>query len=154
MLRRFYSQATSAGRSVGEGFTSRRALDNLTSQELMKKDFRSEGRSAYAGFDPTSNKLHLGNLMQVVSLCRTSLYGFKPIFLIGGATGKIGDPSGKSSERSLLSDEALEANKQAMTSNLTGLVQTLVTYVNSRQAEYGLPRQLQVVSNYIVRSSS
>lgn len=154
MLRRYYSQAASAGRSLSEGFTSRRALDNLTSQDLAKKDFSSDGRSAYAGFDPTSNKLHLGNLMQVVSLCRTSLYGFRPIFLVGGATGKIGDPSGKSSERSLLSDELLEANKQSMTSNLTGLVQSLVHYVNSHQEEYGLHGQLQVVSNYIARHSS
>lgn len=117
----------------------------------MKRDFNSEGRSAYAGFDPTSNKLHLGNLMQIVSLCRASLYGFRPIFVVGGATGKIGDPSGKSSERNLLSDDLLEANKQSMTSNLTGLVRSLAHYVNSRQAEYGLQTLISVASNYTAR---
>ena len=57
-------------------------------------------------------------MMQIVSLCRASLTGLKPIFLIGGATGKIGDPSGKNTERNLLDDEILENNKRSVTKNI------------------------------------
>ena len=51
--------------------------------------------SAYCGYDPTAESLHLGNLLSILSLIRLQLIGYKPIFLIGGATGYIGDPSGK-----------------------------------------------------------
>jgi tyrosyl-tRNA synthetase len=64
----------------------------------------------YAGFDPTADSLHLGTLIGLISLRRFQLAGHRTIALAGGATGMIGDPSGKSAERNLLSSEALEAN--------------------------------------------
>jgi tyrosyl-tRNA synthetase len=64
----------------------------------------------YAGFDPTADSLHLGHLIGLLILRRFQLAGHRPIAVAGGATGMIGDPSGKSSERNLLSPEALEAN--------------------------------------------
>src|SRR6202050_5679509 len=64
----------------------------------------------YCGFDPTSDSLHVGNLVPLLALRRFQLLGHHPIALAGGATGAIGDPSGKSAERQLLSQEVLESN--------------------------------------------
>ena len=62
----------------------------------------------YIGFDPTSDSLHIGSLVQIIILKHFQNYGHKPIILIGGATGMIGDPSGKSKERNLLSQEIIK----------------------------------------------
>ena len=70
--------------------------------------------SAYIGFDPTSASLHIGSLVQLVILRHFQICGHKPIVLIGGATGMIGDPSGKSKERNLLSSDVIEKNISAL----------------------------------------
>ncbi len=67
-------------------------------------------RTVYAGFDPTADSLHVGHLMPLLMLRRFQRAGHKPIALVGGATGMIGDPSGKSEERNLLSPEQLQQN--------------------------------------------
>src|SRR5579864_5296180 len=64
----------------------------------------------YCGFDPTADSLHVGNLVPLLALRRFQLLGHHPIAVAGGATGSIGDPSGKSAERQLLTREILEAN--------------------------------------------
>src|SRR6266446_10236760 len=64
----------------------------------------------YCGFDPSAESLHAGNLVPLLALRRFQLFGHHPIAVAGGATGSIGDPSGKSSERQLLSPEVLAAN--------------------------------------------
>ena len=69
-----------------------------------------EPRTAYAGFDPTSDSLHVGNLMPLLYLRRFQQAGHRPIALVGGATGMIGDPSGKSEERNLLTVDTLRSN--------------------------------------------
>ena len=66
--------------------------------------------SGYIGFDPTSDSLHIGSLVQILILMHFQRFGHKPIVLIGGATGMIGDPSGKSNERNLLTKEELNKN--------------------------------------------
>ena len=66
--------------------------------------------SGYIGFDPTSDSLHIGSLVQLIILRHFQMAGHKPIVLIGGATGMIGDPSGKSKERNLLNPDKLEKN--------------------------------------------
>ena len=71
-------------------------------------------RIGYIGFDPTSDSMHIGNLVQIMILIHFQRYGHKPIALIGGATGMIGDPSGKSSERKLLDQKKLEKNSLAL----------------------------------------
>lgn len=71
----------------------------------------SEGRvTAYIGFDPTASSLHVGSLLQITMLVRLARAGHRPIAVIGGATGLIGDPSGKTAERTLLTRERLEEN--------------------------------------------
>ena len=74
----------------------------------------AESRTLYAGFDPTADSLHVGHLMALLMLRRFQKAGHRPIALVGGATGMIGDPSGKSEERNLLSREVLEANVAAI----------------------------------------
>ena len=64
----------------------------------------------YIGFDPTADSLHIGSLVQIIILMHFQRYGHKPYALVGGATGMIGDPSGKSAERNLLDGETLERN--------------------------------------------
>ncbi|MBT8270704.1 MAG: tyrosine--tRNA ligase, partial [Bacteroidia bacterium] len=66
--------------------------------------------SAYIGFDPTSSSLHIGSLVPIILLVHFERAGHKPIALVGGATGMIGDPSGKSDERNLLDEETLNKN--------------------------------------------
>jgi tyrosyl-tRNA synthetase len=78
--------------------------------------------TAYVGFDPTSDSLQIGNLLQLCNLRRLQLAGHQPIVLAGGATGMIGDPGGKSEERNLLDDETLKANLEGMRPQLERFV--------------------------------
>jgi len=75
-------------------------------------------RSAYVGFDPTADSLHIGNLVPIMLLAHFQRCGHKPIALIGGATGMIGDPSGKSAERNLLDEKTLRHNQEAIKKQL------------------------------------
>ena len=74
--------------------------------------------TAYVGFDPTANSLHVGSLMPVMALAWLQRLGGRPLVLIGGGTGMIGDPSGKRAERQLLPDEAIRANAAAIRAQL------------------------------------
>ncbi len=75
-------------------------------------------QSVYIGFDPTSDSLHVGNLMQIMLLSLFQKYGHRPIALVGGATGMIGDPSGKSKERNLLDMDTLFHNQKCIQNQL------------------------------------
>jgi len=76
-----------------------------TEEALMKKS-----SSGYIGFDPTADSLHIGSLVQIMTLVHFQKAGHKPFALVGGATGMVGDPSGKSQERNLLDDATLQHN--------------------------------------------
>jgi tyrosyl-tRNA synthetase len=78
--------------------------------EGLAERFARESITGYIGFDPTASSLHVGSLLQVMSLARLQRFGHAPIAVIGGGTGMIGDPSGKSQERVLLGAEQIEAN--------------------------------------------
>jgi len=67
-------------------------------------------KAVYVGFDPTAESIHLGNLVSLVALNWFRIYGYKPIVLFGGATGMIGDPSGRSKERNLLHLDDIKQN--------------------------------------------
>ncbi len=75
-------------------------------------------RSAYVGFDPTADSLHIGNLVPIMLLAHYQRAGHKPFALVGGATGMIGDPSGKSAERNLLDEKTLRHNQEAIKAQL------------------------------------
>jgi tyrosyl-tRNA synthetase len=75
-----------------------------------EEQFQKEMTTAYIGFDPTADSLHIGSLVQIMILVHLQRCGHKPLALVGGATGMVGDPSGKSKERNMLSEEALQHN--------------------------------------------
>ena len=75
-----------------------------------EEQFEKEMTSAYIGFDPTSDSLHIGSLVQIMILVHLQKAGHKPVALVGGATGMVGDPSGKSKERNLLEEKTLKDN--------------------------------------------
>src|SRR5213595_2975312 len=78
--------------------------------EAVAEALAKEHVTAYIGFDPTASSLHVGHILTVMGLARLQRFGHTPIAIIGGGTGMIGDPSGKSQERVLLSREQIEAN--------------------------------------------
>jgi tyrosyl-tRNA synthetase len=75
-----------------------------------EEQLNKEVTSGYIGFDPTADSLHIGHLVQIMTLVHFQKCGHKPVALVGGATGMVGDPSGKSAERNLLSEEVLQHN--------------------------------------------
>lgn len=82
-------------------------------QDIMpgtEEQLNKEMTIGYIGFDPTADSLHIGSLVPIILLKHLQIYGHKPIALVGGATGMVGDPSGKSEERNLLSEEVLNHN--------------------------------------------
>ena len=89
---------------------ARGLLADVTDRAGLADLFAKESVTAYAGFDPTSSSLHVGSLVPVILLKRLQLAGHRPIIVVGGATGMVGDPSGKSDERNLLDDATLQAN--------------------------------------------
>lgn len=94
--------------------------------------------SGYIGFDPTADSLHIGSLVQIMILIHFQKAGHRPIALLGGATGMIGDPSGKSDERNLLDFEALERN-------VSGIKQQLEKFLDFNKTN---PAAAQLVNNY------
>lgn len=96
-----------------------RGLVNQTTDDAnLAKWLLEKSRTVYVGFDPTADSLHVGHLMALMILRRFQKAGHRPIALVGGATGMIGDPSGKSEERKLLSVESLRANVAGMETQL------------------------------------
>ena len=83
-----------------------------------EEQFKKEMTAAYIGFDPTADSLHIGNLVQIMSLVHLQRCGHKPYALVGGATGMVGDPSGKSAERQLLDEEELRHNESCIKNQL------------------------------------
>lgn len=91
-----------------------RGLVHQTTDPEMAKHLLTGPHTVYCGFDPTADSLHIGNLLGIVSLTRFQKAGHKAIAIAGGGTGFVGDPSGKSDERSLLTAEQLDKNCQAI----------------------------------------
>lgn len=104
-----------------------------TAEQLQK-----EMTTGYIGFDPTADSLHIGSLVPILLLVHLQKNGHKPIALVGGATGMIGDPTGKSEERNLLDEEALQRN-------IKGVHNQLARYLNFDPA---LPNAAEMANNY------
>ncbi len=85
-------------------------IHQTTDDETIARWLNEQPRTVYVGFDPTADSLHIGSLMPLLMLRRFQQAGHRPIALVGGSTGMIGDPSGKSAERNLLSKTTLTAN--------------------------------------------
>ncbi|MCO8123970.1 tyrosine--tRNA ligase [Stieleria sp. TO1_6] len=93
-------------------------IHQITDEPGLQKLLASGPQTVYIGFDPTATSLHVGSLMQLMMLRRFQLAGHRPIALVGGATGMIGDPTGKSEERNLLSAEQLQQNVAGIESQM------------------------------------
>ncbi|MES2410732.1 MAG: tyrosine--tRNA ligase [Bacteroidota bacterium] len=104
-----------------------------TEEQLLK-----EVTTAYIGFDPTADSLHIGSMVQIILLLHLKNFGHKPIALVGGATGMIGDPSGKSDERNLLTEEQLAKN-------VAGIKSVLSRFLDFNSAAENAP---VMVNNY------
>ena len=102
-----------------------------------EEQFQREMTSAYIGFDPTADSLHVGNLVQIMTLLHLQKCGHKPIILVGGATGMVGDPSGKSKERNLL-------NEKTLAHNLNSVQRQLNKFLNFNCGE----NSAEIVNNY------
>ncbi len=97
------------GTLKGRGF-----LDNTTDDEALFTELASGQQSVYAGFDTTAPSLHVGHLLPIMALAHLQRANHRPILLVGGATGMIGDPSGRSTERGLLTPEVVERNVEGI----------------------------------------
>ncbi|KAF2520104.1 tyrosine--tRNA ligase [Flavobacterium salilacus subsp. salilacus] len=103
-----------------------------------EEQLNKEMTTAYIGFDPTSDSLHIGSLVPIIILVHLQKCGHKPIALVGGATGMIGDPSGKSDERNLLDEAALEKN-------VAGIKRVLSRFLDFNATDANAP---VLVNNY------
>jgi tyrosyl-tRNA synthetase len=104
-----------------------------TAEQLEK-----EMSTAYVGIDPTADSLHIGHLVSIMMLKHFQLSGHKPLALVGGATGMIGDPSGKSEERNLLSEELLRHNQECIKEQLLKFL----------DFDTSKPNHAEIVNNY------
>ncbi|MGB8191942.1 MAG: tyrosine--tRNA ligase [Chitinophagaceae bacterium] len=110
-------------------------------QDIMpgtEDQLNKEMTTGYIGFDPTADSLHIGSLVPILLLVHLQRAGHKPVALIGGATGMVGDPSGKSEERNLLNEETLQKN-------LNGIRNQLAKYLDFDQSK---PNAAELVNNY------
>jgi tyrosyl-tRNA synthetase len=110
-------------------------------QDIMpgtEAQLAKEMTAGYIGFDPTSDSLHIGSLVPILLLVHLQKAGHKPFALVGGATGMVGDPSGKSEERNLLSEEILNHN-------LSGVKKQLEKFLDF---DPNLPNRAEMVNNY------
>jgi len=84
----------------------------------LEEQLSKESTTAYVGIDPTADSLHIGNLVQIMTMIHFQRNGHKPILLVGGATGMVGDPSGKDSERKLLPEDVIKQNIEGIKKQL------------------------------------
>lgn len=94
--------------NIYDEFKWRGLVNQVSDEEKVREYLSKPGQYMYCGFDPTADSLHIGNLVPLLSLVRMKRAGHNPLFLLGGATGRIGDPSGKDKERELADEQILE----------------------------------------------
>jgi tyrosyl-tRNA synthetase len=103
-------------------FEARGLVNQSTDAAALRGWLATPGRRVYAGFDPTADSLHVGHLVALVLLRRVAAAGHEPVALVGGATGMIGDPSGRSEERNLLAPDDLAANIAGVERQIRGVL--------------------------------
>lgn len=116
-------------KNIIETLQERGFIEAFTSAEV--KEIVNKPIKVYAGFDPTADSLHLGNLVGIMALAWFKRFGHTPVAIVGGATGMIGDPSGKSVERNLLDSETLEKNLVGIRKSLEAVLQEQTLILNN-----------------------
>lgn len=123
-------------------------IEQQTHEELDEK-LAAGSMTLYCGFDPSADSLHVGNLVPMMGLAFFLRHGHRPLALVGGATGRIGDPSGKATERSLLSVEQIEANLRGIHAQLeTILARALTMHPEGLHREDAAPAGVPIVNNH------
>ncbi len=102
-----------------ETYAQRGFIAQVTDEVGLRSLFETETVTAYIGFDPTAKSFHVGSLVPIMALAHLQRHGHRPIALVGGGTGLVGDPSGKTEMRKLLSRQDLEANAEALKKQLS-----------------------------------
>jgi len=115
--------------NVIEILKERSFFDAMTSEEL--ETLLQNPMKVYCGFDPTSDGLHLGNMVPIMALAWFQKCGHTPVALVGGATGMIGDPSGKANERSLLDEQTIRNNSAGIEKDLRQILKGDIVFVNN-----------------------
>ncbi len=108
--------------NVLEELRLRGFVEDTTHDKELSDYLGQEGASCYIGFDPTASSLHIGSLVPIMSLAHMQRHGHRPIALVGGGTGLIGDPSGKTEMRVLLTPEDIESNKAGIRAQLSRFI--------------------------------
>ena len=106
------------GAAILDDLAARGLVQDSTDLEALRSRLAEGPVTVYCGFDPTADSLHIGHLVPLLLLRRFQDAGHRPIALAGGATGMVGDPSGRSEERNLLDGETLTRNAEAVTNQL------------------------------------
>jgi len=109
--------------SVLETLRERGFVENTTHEQELQDYLNKEVATCYIGFDPTASSLHIGSLVPIMSLAHIQRNGHRPIALVGGGTGMVGDPSGKTEARQLLTPEIIEANADGIKKQLSQFIQ-------------------------------
>ena len=105
--------------NVYDTLVEREIIAQCTNEEKVREILENENVSFYIGFDPTADSLHIGHFVQIMVMVHMQRAGHRPIALVGGGTGKIGDPSGKTDMRKMLTDEELAHNVESIKSQLS-----------------------------------
>ncbi|MBU2026225.1 MAG: tyrosine--tRNA ligase, partial [Proteobacteria bacterium] len=106
-------------KSVYEIFKERGFIEQITDEPLIRDILESRHITCYIGFDPSAASLHIGSLVPIMSLCHMQRHDHRPIALVGGGTGLIGDPSGKTEMRQILTREQIDHNARCLRQQLS-----------------------------------
>jgi len=98
-------------------------VEKTTNDNEIKGCLDKGAVTGYIGFDPTASSLHVGNLVQIMTLSQMQRHGHRPIALVGGGTGLVGDPSGKTEMRQMLSEEDIQRNRLSLEKQIGRFVQ-------------------------------
>ena len=108
--------------NVIDVLSERGFIEQMTHDQEMKDAFDTRRISCYIGFDPTASSFHIGSLVPIMSLAHMQRHGHRPIALVGGGTGLVGDPSGRTEMRQLLTIEAVEQNARGLRKQLSNFI--------------------------------
>ncbi|QGS52308.1 tyrosyl-tRNA synthetase [Spiroplasma tabanidicola] len=117
-------------KSIIEELKQRDLLNQITNEEKLL-NAQKDNAGVYCGFDPTADSLHIGHIIPLINLKRFQDFGFKPILILGGATGMIGDPSFKNTERVLLTLDKVKENVESIRKQVTKIIPSIEVVDNN-----------------------
>ena len=122
-------------KSVYDIFRERGFIEQITDESLIRELLDHEHITCYIGFDPTAASLHIGSLVPIMSLAHMQRHGHRTIALVGGGTALIGDPSGKTEMRQILTRDEIDHNALGLKQQLSRYLEPVRGFLNSRISE-------------------